>query len=60
MIHSDGAVLADYAKRFFDDIPHDNKILHGTEGAQFEFYDQPKQGAEAVAAINVFLNQISQ
>lgn len=54
MIHSDGAVLADYVKRFFGDIPHDNKVLHWTEGTQFDFYDQPKQVTEAVAAINVF------
>lgn len=54
MIHSDGAVLADYVKRFFNDIPHDNKVLHWTEGSQFDFYDQPKQVSEAVAAITVF------
>jgi uncharacterized protein len=60
MIHSDGAVLADYVKRFFEDIPHNNKVLHWTEGTQFDFYDQPKQVTEAVAAINVFFkNQIN-
>lgn len=58
MIHSDGAVLADYAKRFFRDIPHDNKVLHWTEGSQFDFYDQPKQVSESVAAINVFFKII--
>ena len=54
MIHSDGAVLGDNVKRFFRDIPHENKVLHWTEGSQFDFYDQPKQVSEAVAAINVF------
>lgn len=54
MIHSDGAVLGDYVKNFFNDIPHDNKVLHWTEGTQFDFYDQPKQVSESVAAINVF------
>jgi fermentation-respiration switch protein FrsA (DUF1100 family) len=56
MIHSEGAVLADYVKRFFSDIPHNNKVLHWTEGTQFDFYDQPKQVTEAVAAINAFFN----
>lgn len=54
MIHSDGAVLADYVKRFFNDIPHENKILHWTEGIQFDFYDQPKQVTESVTAISIF------
>jgi hypothetical protein len=58
MIHSDGAVLAENAKRFFADIPHDNKVLHWTEGSQFDFYDQPKQVSESVAAINVFFKTI--
>ena len=54
MIHSDGAVLGDYVKRFFEDIPTENKILHWTEGSQLDFYDQPIQVKEAIAAINVF------
>lgn len=54
MIHSDNAVLPDYAKKFFNDIPHEDKALHWTEGTQFDFYDQPKQVTEAVAAINAF------
>ena len=59
MIHSDGAVLPDYVKTFFGNIPHDNKDLHWTEGTQFDFYDQPKQVTEAVTAINQFFkNQI--
>lgn len=54
MIHSDDAVLTDYVKHFFKDIPHENKVLHWTEGVQFDFYDQPKQVSEAVTAISVF------
>lgn len=54
MIHSDGAVLTDYVKRFYNDIPHENKILHWTEGIQFDFYDQPRQLSESVTAISVF------
>lgn len=57
MIHSDGAVLGDYAKRFFNDIPHQNKVLHWMEGTQFDFYDQPRQVEEAVSAIDVFFKQ---
>lgn len=53
-VHSDGAVLGDYVKKFFNDIPHNNKVLHWTEGTQFDFYDQPKQVTESVAPINVF------
>lgn len=54
MIHSDNAVLGEYVKTFFNNIPHDNKVLHWTEGSQFDFYDQPKQVSEAVTAITVF------
>jgi fermentation-respiration switch protein FrsA (DUF1100 family) len=54
MIHSDGAVLAGYAKQFYNDIPHNDKVLHWTEGTQFDFYDQPALVAEAVTAMSVF------
>ncbi|AYD48337.1 alpha/beta hydrolase [Arachidicoccus soli] len=54
MVHSDNAALPDNAKRFFDDIPHSDKLLHWAEGEQFDFYDQPKQVSDAVAAMNVF------
>lgn len=55
MIHSDGAVLGDYVKRFFEDIPYKDKVLHWTEGTQFDFYDQPKQVSESVEIIGTFL-----
>lgn len=54
MVHSDDAVLPAYVRRFFKDIPHNNKVLHWIEGTQFDFYDEPGHVAEAVAAINVF------
>jgi fermentation-respiration switch protein FrsA (DUF1100 family)/ketosteroid isomerase-like protein len=57
MIHSDGAVLGDNVKRFFQEIPHSNKELHWTEGSQFDFYDQPRQVAEAVQAIALFFDK---
>ncbi|RXK85320.1 alpha/beta hydrolase [Filimonas effusa] len=54
MIHSDQAVLPDYTKKFFNTIPHQHKVLHWTNGSQFDFYDNPIQVAEAVATINTF------
>jgi fermentation-respiration switch protein FrsA (DUF1100 family) len=54
MVHSDDAVLGDYAKRFFKEIPHKEKVLHWTVGTQFDFYDQPLQVAEAVDVIEFF------
>jgi fermentation-respiration switch protein FrsA (DUF1100 family) len=57
MVHGDDAALPYNAKKFFSDIPHKNKILHWTQGTQFDFYDQPKQVAESVAAINVFFKE---
>lgn len=57
MIHSDGAVLADYAKRFFNDITSENKVLHWTEGTQFDFYDNPKQVGESVKVVSTFFKK---
>lgn len=58
MIHSDDAALPDNVKKFFTDIPHKNKVLRWTQGAQLEFYDQPKQVSESVAAIDRFFKSI--
>lgn len=58
MIYSNDAVLGDYAKHFFYDIPHQNKFLHWTEGSQFDFYDQPKQVSEAVETISKFFKKL--
>jgi fermentation-respiration switch protein FrsA (DUF1100 family) len=57
MVHADDAALPDNAKKFFADIPNSNKVLHWTEGSQFDFYDQPKQVSEAVAAIDRFFKE---
>ena len=54
MIHSNDAVLKDYARRFFNGIPHKNKVLHWTVGTQFDFYDEPLQVSEAVDTISTF------
>jgi fermentation-respiration switch protein FrsA (DUF1100 family) len=55
MIHSDGAVLGDNARKFFQSIPHEQKTLHWTKGSQFDFYDQPKQVTESIAMIKRFV-----
>lgn len=57
MIHSDEAVLPDYTKRFFEQIPHQPKQLYWTQGSQFDFYDQPKQVNEALAQATSFLHE---
>lgn len=57
MIHSDEAVLPDYAKRFFSDIPHTHKELYWTEGNQFDFYDNERNVNESVAQIDAFFKQ---
>jgi fermentation-respiration switch protein FrsA (DUF1100 family) len=58
MVHSDGAVLAGNAKRFFAHIPHSQKVLYWTNGNQFDFYDNPLQVNEAVAAITIFFKSL--
>jgi len=54
MIHADDAALPDNAKKFFNTISTDKKVLYWTEGSQLDFYDQPKQVAESIAAITTF------
>lgn len=54
MIHSDGAVLPQYTKQYFENIATDNKQLYWMETElespfhQFSFYDQPEEVAESV------------
>jgi fermentation-respiration switch protein FrsA (DUF1100 family) len=57
MIHSDHAVLPDNAKRFFNAIPHGNKVLHWMQGSQFDFYDQPEQVGESVDYVSTFFKE---
>jgi fermentation-respiration switch protein FrsA (DUF1100 family) len=58
IIHSDDSVFPGNVKRFFNDVPAEDKVLHWTEGTQFDFYDQPKQVSEAVGAITIFFKKI--
>lgn len=54
MIHSDGAVLPQYTKNYFNSIAADDKKLHWIETElespfhQFSFYDQEAEVGEAV------------
>ncbi len=41
MIHSDGAVLGDYVKKFFASLPNQNKQLLWTEGTAVRLLRQP-------------------
>ncbi|MEM7029519.1 MAG: alpha/beta hydrolase [Chloroflexota bacterium] len=49
MIHSDGAVLPDYTKQYFEKLGTEDKALHWVETDlespfhQFSFYDQPEE-----------------
>ncbi len=55
MIHSDGAVLPDYTKKYFQQINTEDKQLYWMETEldspfhQFNFYDQDKEVNESVA-----------
>ena len=55
MIHSDGAVLPQYTKNYFEKIASQDKALHWMETSlespfhQFNFYDQDEEVNEAVA-----------
>lgn len=55
MVHSDDAVLPDYAKSFYADLAATDKRLHWTEGSQFDFYDQPPQVTEAIEELTEHL-----
>ncbi len=54
MIHSDGAVLPQYTKNYFEKIATNDKKLHWMETElespyhQFSYYDQPEEVAESV------------
>ena len=55
MIHSDGAVLPQYTKKYFDRIAAEDKELHWMETElespyhQFDYYDQESEVQESVA-----------
>ena len=54
MIHSDGAVLPQYTKKYFDNIAAEDKSLHWIETElespfhQFSFYDQEEEVNESI------------
>jgi len=54
MIHSDGAVLPEYTKRYFDNIAAKEKSLYWIETElespyhQFSFYDQEPEVVESI------------
>ncbi len=65
MIHSDGAVLPDFTKNFFNDIPHSDKKLHwvATELPspfhQFSFYDlEPEVSLSVTLASDWFASKL--
>lgn len=49
IIHSDDAVLPDNARKVYDDLAGPKQLVW-SEGQQIDFYDQPKQVAQAVDA----------
>jgi len=54
MIHSDGAVLPDYTKKYFENIAAEDKELHWMETElespyhQFKYYDQEDEVSESI------------
>jgi len=60
MVHSDGAVLPDYTKKFYEDIVSKNKKLYWIDTEmespyhQFNFYDQDEEVSTAVAQVSAW------
>lgn len=52
MVHSDDAVLPDYAKGFFEKLPSADKRLHWTTGGQFDFYDKEALVDESISQVS--------
>ena len=63
MIHSDGAVLPQYTKNFFNDIAAEDKQLHWMETElespfhQFNYYDQDAEVNESVEEASKWFNE---
>ncbi|MEM8857219.1 MAG: alpha/beta fold hydrolase [Chloroflexota bacterium] len=63
MIHSDGAVLPDYAKQYFEKIGSEDKALRWVETElhspfhQFSFYDQPEEVALSIDEAQAWFSQ---
>ncbi|MDK2596821.1 alpha/beta fold hydrolase [Pseudoalteromonas obscura] len=63
MIHSDGAVLPQYTKQFFENIAADDKSLHWIETElespyhQFSFYDQEREVMESIEQAQLWFSK---
>ncbi|MCG8639031.1 MAG: alpha/beta fold hydrolase [Desulfobacterales bacterium] len=63
MIHSDGAVLPQYTKKYFEKIATDDKALHWIETElespfhQFSFYDQETEVNESIEQAKQWFNK---
>ncbi|MDJ0645647.1 MAG: alpha/beta hydrolase [Flavobacteriaceae bacterium] len=63
MVHSDGCVLPDYTKKYFEAVPSKNKELVWVETDlaspmhQFAFYDQNNEVSLAVTKTSVFFHE---
>ncbi len=63
MIHSDGAVLPNYTKKYFEEIATTDKKLHWMETElespfhQFSYYDQDAEVTEAVSEASNWFHQ---
>ncbi len=63
MIHSDGAVLPDYTRKYFAQIAAEDKRLHWMETElespfhQFNYYDQPAEVNESVTEATKWFNE---
>ena len=63
MIHSDGCVLPDYTKKYFETVPAEDKELIWVETDkpspmhQFDFYDQQKEVDLSVEKTTTFFHR---
>ena len=64
MIHSNGAVLPDYTKKYYDQIASQDKNLYWIETNldspfhQFNFYDQKNEVNEVITQAEKWLNRM--
>ena len=62
MVHSDGAVLPDYTKKFFNEIATEDKRLYWMDTEldspfhQFNYYDQDKEVTESIKETSIWFN----
>lgn len=64
MIHSDGCVLPDYTKKYFETVPSEDKELMWVQTDQpspmhqFDFYDQEEEVGLAVEKMTAFFQRV--